>query len=69
MNMNYFNTYYKNTFEGNSHPITVLKHDKNEWVTIEITNRAGSDSISITSEQDLQSLHFCLGQILSMSKK
>jgi hypothetical protein len=64
MNITFFKKDYRVTFEGDSHPIAVRKHPNDESCKISVSNSRCTDSIDINRRQDLEQLHFCLGQLL-----
>ena len=64
MNMSFFKKDYRVTFEGECFPVTVRKYPNDELCEISVSTVSGEERIDISRKQDLEQLHFCLGQLL-----
>lgn len=69
MNMHFFSSQYKAVFESDDFPITVSKENKSGWCEISTDRNGHKEEITIRSQQDLEHLHFCIGQLLKLAER
>ena len=63
---NYFNKYYRQSSTDKNSELRVTKSSDSEWVGIGmVVNGSADASITIKSKEQLEALHFMLGQLLS----